>query len=122
MNCKDCIETLKRIIGKLDWELYAKDLEALYMAIDVLKKLEQQKYIELPNVEIGQELFYIDRFTKTVKSDIVSRLNWEQTDLGIQTGIWSENNGFSEFFSDIGKTVFLTKEEAEAKLKELNKE
>ena len=91
------------------------------MAIDVLKKLEQQKYIELPNVEIGQELFYIDRFTKTVKSDIVSRLNWEQTDLGIQTGIWSENNGFSEFFSDIGKTLFLTKEEAEAKLKELKK-
>lgn len=120
MTCKDCIETLKRIIGKLDWELYAKDLEALYMAIDVLKKLEQQKYIELPNVEIGQELFYIDRFTKTVKSDIVSRLNWEQTDLGIQTGIWSENNGFSEFFSDIGKTLFLTKEEAEAKLKEIN--
>ena len=81
---------------------------------------DKSRFIELPNVEIGQELFYIDRFTKTVKSDIVSRLNWEQTDLGIQTGIWSENNGFSEFFSDIGKTLFLTKEEAEAKLKELN--
>lgn len=74
----------------------------------------------MPNVEIGQELFYIDRYTKTVESDVVSRLNWEKTDLGVQTGIWSENNGFSEFFSDIGKTLFLTKEEAEAKLKELN--
>lgn len=81
---------------------------------------DKSRFIELPNVEIGQELFYIDRYTKTVESDVVSRLNWEKTDLGVQTGIWSENNGFSEFFSDIGKTLFLIKEEAEAKLKELN--
>ena len=82
---------------------------------------DKSQIIELPNVEIDQELFYIDEFTRTVESDIVSRLTWEQTDLGIQTGIWSENNGFSEFFSDIGKTLFLTKEEAEAKLKEVKK-
>ena len=84
---------------------------------------DKSRFIELPNVEIGQQLFYIDRYTKTVESDVVLRLNWEKTDLGVQTGIWSENNGFSEFISDIsdiGKTVFLTKEEAEAKLKELN--
>ena len=83
-------------------------------------KLENGTLIELPNVEIGQELFYIDRFTKTVESDIVSRLTWERTDLSIHTGIWSENNGFSEFFNNIGKTLFLTKEKAEEKLKELN--
>lgn len=82
---------------------------------------DKSQIIELPNVEIEQELFYIDGFTRTVESDIVSRLTWEQTDLGIQTGIWSENNGFSGFFNDIGKTLFLTKEEAEEKLKELKK-
>ena len=70
----------------------------------------------MPNVEIGQELFYIDGFTRTVESDIVSRLTWEQTDLGVQTGIWSENNGFSEFFSDVGKTLFFYKRGCQRKI------
>lgn len=114
MTCKDCIHYC-----------VCKDLaETLEMEDCVCNNFyhfkDKSRFIELPNVEIGQSLFYIDRFTKTVKSDIVSRLNWEETDLGVQTGIWSENNAFSEFFSDVGKTLFLTKEEAETKLKELN--
>lgn len=48
---------------------------------------DKSRFIKLPNVEIDQELFYIDGFTRTVESDIVSRLTWEQTDLGVQTGI-----------------------------------
>ena len=76
--------------------------------------------VELPNIEIGQELFYIDRYGKRVKSDTVSKLTFEKNDLGTDTGVWSDNYGFSEFFGDVGKTLFLTKEEAEAKLKELN--
>lgn len=108
-TCKDCINYDVCTIGNENDETMCNLFK------------DKSHIIELPNVEIGQELFYIDRFTKTVKSDIVSRLNWEETDLGVQTGILSENNGFSEFFSDIGKTLYLTKEEAEAKLKELIK-
>lgn len=109
MTCKDCIHY--DVCGFNEY----KDFNEICSYFK-----DKSRFIELPNVEIGQELFYIDRYTKTVESDIVSRLNWENTDLDVQTGIWSENNGFTEFFSDIGKTLFLTKEEAEAKLKEVN--
>lgn len=81
---------------------------------------DKSRIIELPNIEIGQELFYIDKYVKRVKSDTVSKLTYEKNELGIDTGVWSDNYGFSKFFSDVGKTLFLTKEEAEAKLKELN--
>lgn len=126
MTCKDCIhyEACKEKFAGLYKICVDKPKKHFELNPQVEKRCQQFKdksnIIELPNVEIGQELFYIDRYTKTVESDIVSRLNWQKTDLGVDTGIWSENNGFSEFFSDIGKTLFLTKEEAEAKLKELN--
>ena len=74
----------------------------------------------MPNIEIGQELFYIDQYEKRVKSDTVSKLTFEKNDLGIDTGVWSEDYGFSMLFSDVGKSLFLTKGEAETKLKELN--
>lgn len=127
MTCKDCYGC--EICAEFGSEHLPSDLDSRYFEYKDINNVEQEcscfkdksRIIELPNVEIGQELFYIDRFTRTVESDIVSRLTWEQTDLSIQTGIWSENNGFSEFFSDIGKTLFLTKEEAEEKLKELKK-
>ena len=80
---------------------------------------DKSRIIELPNIEIGQELFYIDQYEKRVKSDTVSKLTFEKNDLGIDTGVFSEDYGFSMFFSDVGKSLFLTKEEAEAKLKEL---
>lgn len=119
MTCNDCIHY--DVCGRWDnWndEFYTDgNSDRCY---DYSRFKDKSRFIELPNVEIGQELFYVDRYTKTVESDVVSILNWEKTDLGVQTGIWSENNGFSEFFSDIGKTLFLTKEEAEAELKELN--
>ena len=115
MTCKDCLHCNVCAINGID--INNKNFKKELCCGEFKDK---SAFIELPNVEIGQELFYIDRFTNTVESDIVSRLNWEETDLGVQTGIWSENNAFSEFFSDVGKTLFLTKEEAEAKLKELN--
>lgn len=81
---------------------------------------DKSHIIELPNIEIGQELFYIDKYEKRVKSDTVSKLTFEKNDLGVYTGVWSENYGFSMFFSDVGKNLFISKEEAEAKLKEVN--
>lgn len=127
MTCKDCIHfnlCLKNLEDELEGFVYKDEIlkSALHGEAGRCKFFkEKSKIIELPNVEIGQELFYIDGFTRTVESDIVSGLTWEQTDLSIKTGIWSENNGFSEFFNDIGKTLFLTKEEAKEKLKELKK-
>lgn len=117
MTCKDCIhfDVCHNNFKNIDLN---EEMTDEYCCVYFKDK---SRIIELPNVEIGQELFYIDRYTKTVESDVVSRLNWEETEFGVGTGIWSENNGFSEFFSDIGKTLFLTKEESEAKLKELSR-
>ena len=120
MTCKDCIHDDVCEYKKIYYAKYDKLFDYIDIETECKYFKDKASIIELPNVEIGQELFYIDRYTKIVESDIVSRLNWEETDLGVQTGIWSENNAFSEFFSDVGKTLFLTKEEAEARLKELS--
>lgn len=116
MTCKDCLgdmfcskkDKTKRV------DKYCADADEI---CDHFK--DKSHIIELPNIEIGQQLFYIDQYEKRVKSDTVSKLTFEKSDLGIDTGVWSEDCGFSKFFSDVGKTLFLSKEEAEAKLKEL---
>lgn len=133
MTCKDCIhdEVCHRRINSIDFLPVIKGKvsisSVMYKNCDDVEKCcshfkDKSRIIELPNIEIGQELFYIDKYGKRVKSDTVSKLTFEKNDLGIDTGVWSDNYGFSEFFSDVGKTLFLTKEEAEAKLKELNNE
>lgn len=120
MTCKESIkwlENLKSDLGKSQFSELWHYEQALAETIELL---QSDKLIELPNIEIGQELFYIDQYEKRVKSDIVSKLTFEKNDLGMNTGVWSEDYGFSMFFSDVGKNLFLTNEEAEAKLKELN--
>lgn len=107
MTCKDCINFDVCTIGNENDETMCNLFK------------DKSRIIELPNIEIGQELFYIDQYEKRVKSDTVSKLTFEKNDLGIDTGVWSEDYGFSMFFSDVGKSLFLTKGEAEAKLKEL---
>ena len=119
MTCKDCtklLENLKSDLSKSQFSELRHDVQAIERIVELL---QSDRIVELPNIEIGQELFYIDKYEKRVKSDTVSKLTFEQNDLGVNTGVWSDNYGFSVFFSDVGQTVFLTKEEAEAKLKEL---
>lgn len=130
MTCKDCIETLKRIIGKLDWELYAKDLEALYMAIDVLKKLEQQKFIELP-CKVGDVLYDVVlcddekyRIFEMKVADISPFGTLYSNSKVCEPFIWNlylvEKYSYAyRMFKDIGQTVFFEKSKAESKLKEL---
>lgn len=117
MTCKDCFHCNVCAINGIDVEntTFKKEL-----CCGEFK--DKSRIIELPNIEIGQELFYIDQYEKRVKSDTVSKLTFEKNELGIDTGVWSEDYGFSMFFSDVGKSLFLTKGEAEAKLKELNNE
>ena len=127
MTCKDCYGC--EICAEFGAEHLPSDLDSRYFEYKDIDNVEQEcscfkeksRIVELPNIEIGQELFYIDKYGKRVESDTVSKLTFEKNDLGIDTGVWSDNYGFSEFFSDVGKTLFLTKEEAEEKLKELKK-
>lgn len=132
MTCKDCIhyDVCHSRINSIDFLPVIKGKisisSIMYKECDDVEKhclhfKDKSHIIELPNIEIGQRLFYIDQYEKRVKSDTVSKLTFEKNDLGIDTGVWSEDYGFSMFFSDVGKTLFLTKEEAEAKLKEMEK-
>lgn len=118
MTCEDCIETLKRIIGKLGWKLYAKDFEALYMAIDVLKKLEQQKFIELP-CNVGDVVYLVSMQKITV--DVVTRIKYvDRQNLIGRNRISIGGEKFSIYDNDFGRIAFLDKSKAEARLKELN--
>lgn len=120
MTCEESIkwlESLKKELGQSQYQGLWHYEQAL---AEIIELLQSGRLVELPNIEIGQELFYIDQYEKQVKSDTVSKLTFEKNDIGIDTGVWSDDYGFSMFFSDVGKKLFLTREEAEAKLKELN--
>lgn len=122
MTCEESIKWLENLHKGLGESQY-QGLWCYEQALaETIELLQSDRLVELPNIEIGQELFYIDQYEKRVKSDIVSKLTFEKNDLGMYTGVWSENYGFSMFFNDVGKKLFLTKEEAEAKLKELKNE
>lgn len=131
MTCKDCYhyDVCHMRINSIDFLPVIKGKVSLasimYKECDDVEKhclhfKDKSRFVELPNIEIGQELFYIDQYEKRVKSDTVSKLTFEKSDLGIDTGVWSEDYGFSKFFSDVGKTLFLSKKEAETRLKELS--
>lgn len=119
MTCKDCIKWLEKLKSDLGKSQFSELWHYKQALAETIKLLQSDRIVELPNIEIGQELFYIDKYEKRVKSDTVSKLTFDQNDLGVNTGVWSDNYGFSVFFSDVGQIVFLTKEEAEARLKEL---
>lgn len=112
MTCKDCYH----------YNVCCELMKQLHWKPEPCNSFkDKSRIIELPNIEIGQQLFYIDKYEKRVKSDTVSKLTFEKNDLEIDTGVWSEDYGFSMFLSDVGKSLFLTQKEAEARLKEQNK-
>lgn len=101
MTPQEAIEILKDLrIYDDDCET---DVEALTIAIDTLEKLEEGKLVELP-CKVGDTVYQADRmriYQSRIKSIIFD------TD-----GVAFDKNA-------IGKTVFLTREEAEKKLEEL---
>lgn len=120
MTCEESIKWLENLKNELGQSQYQGLWHYEQALAETIELLQSDRLVELPNIEIGQELFYIDQYEKQVKSDTVSKLTFEKNDIGIDTGVWSDDYGFSMFFSDVGKKLFLTREEAEAKLKELN--
>ena len=64
MTCKDCIHY---DVCKFYNKNLPEEYDTIEWQCDNFK--DKSRIIELPNVEIGQELFYIDRFTKTVESE-----------------------------------------------------
>lgn len=80
--------------------------------------LEEQGLLDIRPCKVGNELFNIvkhgvglDIYENQIHSGVIEE---------IRVQIFCNGGIYSCSLSDIGKTVFLTKEEAEQKLKELN--
>ncbi len=113
MTCKYCIhfDVCANAYGEVEAETEIKNIngKSCYYFKD------KSKYIELPDIKENQAMYlvYIDK---------IKCLNFQG--YSIKKGILSVHlyrNGFNWWcdVNEIGKTVFLTKEEAEAKLKRL---
>ncbi len=84
---------------------------------------EQKKLLTLP-CAVGDTVYEVQELRKRIQAYTIIAIHisncgnlygWELKD---GKGVYSNVNGFSEYA--IGKTVFLTKEEAEAALKEMS--
>ena len=107
-NCKECSEKYKQIAEYLEELKSYKDLE------------EQGLLVRLP-VEIETELFQPCADRKSIIRSIV--INNTITDDDIYIGIVDERGNERHYSKkSIGKTVFLTREEAEKKLEEMKNE
>ena len=74
---------------------------------------------------VGDTVYYIEGAyykskRQTVRPITVTEISWKYDRGGRDLGFALIANGTRYKFSSIGKTVFLTREEAEAKLKEIN--
>ena len=107
-NCKECSENYKQIAEYLEELKSYKDLE------------EQGLLVRLP-VEIETELFQPCADRKSIIRSIV--INNTITDDDIYIGIVDERGNERHYSKkSIGKTVFLTREEAEKELEEMKNE
>lgn len=128
MTIKEAIEILKDLrIYDDDCET---DVEALTIAIDTLEKLEEKKLVELP-CKVGDTVYYLGGhyerhktkvYVNEVIKGIVDHITIGQKGVP-QIDVCNDENAWTTFdcVDDFGKTVFLTREEAEKKLEELRK-
>lgn len=121
----DVLKTLYQCYGSEPMPHYANCDEG-YCAVEKLAEYEdleeQGKLLKLP-CAVGDTVYEVQDLRKRIQSYTVIAVHvsncgnlygWELKD---GKGIFSNINGFSEYA--LGKSVFLTKEEAEAALKEL---
>ena len=117
--------TIRNSDGSVSQPTHSTFGKVFYRLAEIEDDLESGKLVRLP-CKVSQDLYYI-----TDKNKIVHRIAREfkyMVDLGweIMATIWQKDKkGFSQLKTtiihseEIGETVFLTREEAEAKLKEL---
>lgn len=122
MTIKEAIEILKDLrIYDDDCET---DVEALTIAIDTFEKLEEGKLIELP-CKVGDTVYDITLAGLTKKkADKIEIFSITMLNTAKRLHFCfhchnSKKATISFELQDIGKIIFLTKEEAEKKLEEL---
>lgn len=106
-NCKECSENYKQIAEYLEELKSYKDLEEQGLLVRLPCKTGDMVYVPTRNFisELKIKAVYLH-------SQYIKYFGWE-----LHSGIYPNLSGFSE--NKLGKTVFLTREEAEKKLEEL---
>ena len=112
MPCKECIhnEVCSRLISPSEF------IKLNSMADDCNMFSDKSSYLKLP-CRVGDTVYFIKStfsFLPTPKAEKVSNIRIVKYDMIFRT----ENRAFNDVA--IGKTVFLTREEAEQALKEMN--
>lgn len=119
MTCEESIKWLKNLYNELGQSQYQGLWHYEQALAETIELLQSDRLVELP-CEIGTELFLIDY------PMVHHRLKrYEITGTRVVMVIECfESQSICKRLVDVhfGKTVFLTKEETEAKLKELNVE
>lgn len=115
MTCEESIKWLDSLIKTLGQSQYQSLWNWEQPLTEIKEMLESKRVIELPDIKENQAMYII-------YNNKIKRLNYQS--YSVKNGIlsvWLYKNGFnwSCKVSEIGKTVFLTKSEAEQKLKEL---
>lgn len=71
----------------------------------------------VPPCKVGDKIYVVDKITDTVKNQLVSKISFSE-----MGNMYLHFYGYTYSTELIGKTVFLTKNEAEVKLKECSKD
>lgn len=104
-----CLKSSKDCKQLAEWLMQLKEYQSLE---------EQGRLIKLP-CKVGDTVYKVNKASKKVSQHKVIKFEIDKTDATAYTmQIIFENYDFC-FFHHFGETIFLTKSEAEAKLKEL---
>ena len=128
MEC-DCAVALMNMLGIQAAELHARlslieDILGNVYDLDRLRELAQAdrdgRCVVVP-VKLGQPVYCLQDYFNDATMKSEKRVKCRLVDFIPVASKMFETNGLIYQFSEIGKTVFLTREEAEAKLEEREK-
>lgn len=104
-----------RNCAKCDLVMDAKDILSAYEhVLELLNAEEQGLLLRLP-CKVGDTVYALD---EVMEVDVVHEINFGRTSNGDLRLLFLCEMGVSFYDNDVGKTVFLSREEAEAALKE----
>lgn len=126
MTCKDCYhyDACSKKDGTTDY--YGKEI-ACGNVDEMCKNFKDKSLIIEPTLNVGKKVWFLDRNSNEIYEATVTRVEYNYF---TNPQEWIEIEYISSYIGELkyktridltlGKVVFFTKEEAEAKLKELN--
>ncbi len=95
-----------------------KDLEEIAERLANREQAEEQGLLLRLPCKVGDTVYRINKASKKISEHKVLKIETEMLETFFATKIWFENYDFT-FAHRFGEVIFLTRDEAEAKLKEM---